>query len=377
LTGEYRAIFWRMPVTFDVAVIGGGIAGVSAALAAQRQGAATCVVRTAPGCTALISGGWTGPLRSELQTALGDAGYPLVPAPEPLAHQRGDLLRCEFAGATHATATVTDNTLVCGIAGLPYFNAHALARIWKSERPPKSHVIELRDTPAAGWTPASLAASLERSPDTLLLQLHRQRVTRVILPAVLGLTRTDMITDRLNADGIVISEALATTPSLPGWRLSSALERALAAHRITSLTGQASVAHVQGDRVQTVRYGNETISARSFVLATGKFVAGGVSAAEMFRESVFDLPIWLEQLGDVFTTPEPLRLTDPVRTRHQPLLSAGVHADAHFRPLNRAQDVVYQNVFVAGTVRAGWHTAQSGLGHCAENGWSAGLLAAA
>ena len=65
----------------------------------------------------------------------------------------------------------------------------------------------------------------------------------------------------------------------------------------------------------------------------------------------------------------------PRRTAYQPLLHAGVHTDAQHRPINRARDVVYENVFVAGTVRADWAAAASSLGTCAEDGWTAGVSA--
>jgi glycerol-3-phosphate dehydrogenase subunit B len=366
-----------MPVTFDVAVIGGGITGVAAALAARQRGAATCLVRAAPGCTAMISGAWSGPLRSELQESLAAAGYPLVRTDEPIAHQRGATLRCDFAGPTHAAATVAGETLVCGIAGLPGFHAQTLARLWQAEHLLVADTITLPDTPATGWTPVSLAAHIERSPGLLLEQLHKHRTARIILPAVLGIEATESITARFAAEGIRVGEALATTPSLPGWRLWHALERVITAHEITCFDGRAVLDTASNRQVKSLRVNDQTILARSFVLATGKFAAGGVVAGDEFQETVFDIPIWQQQLGDVFTVPDPLPLTDPVRTETQPLLRAGVQTDAMLRPVNRAQDVVYQNVFVAGTIRAGWNVADSGLGRCAEDGWTAGLNAAA
>jgi anaerobic glycerol-3-phosphate dehydrogenase len=148
-------------------------------------------------------------------------------------------------------------------------------------------------------------------------------------------------------------------------------------HQVTVLTGRARVAETTGAQVQSVRTAADRISAQAFVLASGKWVGGGISADAEFRESVFDLPVWLEQLGDVFTAADALPLTDPVRTEPQPLLSAGVHTDAEQRPVNRAGDVVYSNVFVAGSVRADWSVMNAGLGHCAEDGWTAGTKASA
>ena len=364
-----------MALTYDVAVIGGGITGVSAALAAQSRGARACLIRGAPGATALSSGAWLGPMRTEIGDALSDSGYPCSPATRPLPHQRGTLFHCDFAGSTHVGTL--DPEMVCGIAGLPGFNAHSLARLWEHEQPLRSGVLELDGAPAGGWAPASLAAFLERSPDILVRAIQQIGATRVILPAILGLERTEHIIARLNTAGIQATEALATAPSIPGWRLHNAIDRLLANRNIPLLNGRVALESADQQTARALRVGDDVVHARSFVLASGKYLAGGITTLDGFAESVFALPVWLEHLGDVFTSPDSLPLTDPVRSEPQPLLFAGVHTDEMLRPINRSFDVVYDNVFAAGTIRAGWSAADSGLGHCANDGWTAGLNATA
>jgi anaerobic glycerol-3-phosphate dehydrogenase len=366
-----------MPLSFDVAVLGGGVTGVSAALAAQLRGARTCLIRGAPGATALASGAWSGPLRPELRDALAAAGLELSRTRGALLHERGQRVIAEFAASTHVDATADTQALVCGFAGLPHFNAPTLARLWNREQPLASRTILLDATPTAGWSTASLAAHLERSVDSLLPHLNHMSLPRVIFPAVLGIARSAEVVARLAAHGVQAAEALAAAPSLPGWRMQAALERVLDAHGIITFGGRAQFERGSGRRVESVRVGDEVIAARAFVLATGKFVAGGLTADEEFREPVFELPIWLEQLGDVFTSPDALSLTDPVRTEHQPLLHAGVHTDDAQQPVGRAGEVIYQNVFAAGTVRASWPVAATPLGACAEDGWRAGVSASA
>lgn len=364
-------------MTFDVLVIGGGVSGFAAALAARQRGARTALVRAAPGVSALASGAWSGPLRAEIRDALNRARYPLLPASAPLVHERGRTVACAFAGASHIGATPDAETTVCGIAGLPHFNASTLAKMWSHNGPLRSMQVELPGTPAAGWTAASLAARIEQNPETLLSPLAGTGVSRVILPAVLGIDQTTEIVDGLRAAGINASEALAASPSIPGWRLLKAMERALIASEVTVFNGRAVAGSNNGSRARELTVNGDVVTANAVVLATGKFTAGGVTATDEFRESVFGLPIWLEHLGDVFTSPDPLLLTDPVRSEMQPLLHAGVHTDASFRPVNRAGDVIFENVFVAGTIRAGWDAALSSLGDSAENGWSAGVNASA
>lgn len=365
-----------MALTFDVAVVGGGIAGVAAALAARARGAQVCIIRAAPGATALSSGAWSGPLRSELQAALAAAHHPLAAVDRALPHERGHSVQADFAAASHARIT-TETTTVVGFAGLPSFNARVLARLWQPRAPLLAHTVELPDTPSGGWSAPSLAASIERNTEPLIQQLRSAGVSAAIFPAVLGIDSVATVISRLETAGIQAAEALAGTPSIPGWRLQQAMDRALSRAGVTALNGRAAFEATSAAHVEHLTVGEEIVRARSFVLATGKYLGGGIAAETEFRETVFGLPVWLEQLGDVFTAPDSLTLTDPVRTSDQPLLSAGVHADEDHRPVDRAHDVVYENVFVAGTIRADWATAGRGLGDCAEDGWSAGARAAA
>ncbi len=365
-----------MSLSFDIVVIGGGVTGVSAALAAHQRGARTCLIRGAPGATALASGAWSGPLRPELRAALAAAGLAMSPTRGALLHERGQRVAAEFAGSTHVGAAAGDGVMVCGFAGLPHFNAPTLARLWNPERVMESRTIRLAATPAAGWSTASLAAHVESNVDALLPHLENTRATTVVLPAVLGITRSEQVLSKLREHGVQAAEALAASPSLPGWRLHTALETALSMRGIVTVAGRAQLEVSRDRRVQSVRVGAELLHARAFVLATGKFLGGGITADDVFRETVFDVPIWVEQLGDVFTAPDALTLTDPVRTADQPLLHAGVHADDHQRPIGRAGTVIYENVYVAGTIRADW-AATASLGACAEDGWQAGLQATA
>jgi glycerol-3-phosphate dehydrogenase subunit B len=143
------------------------------------------------------------------------------------------------------------------------------------------------------------------------------------------------------------------------------------------LNGPSHLTRASSRRVEQIVVGEDAVAAHNFVLATGKYLGGGIQANDELRETVLGLPVWLEQFGDVFTSPDALTLTDPVRTADQPLMRAGVHVNDEQKPVDRARDVVYTNVFVAGTVRADWTAAGHGLGQCAEDGWRAGERATA
>lgn len=364
-----------MATEYDVAVVGSGVAGTAAALAAAQKGARVCVLTGPPAATALFSGAWRGECPTPLRAALDRTGYPLRAAATHLPHPTGVRVAADFATATHAFVRIPD-ALVVGIAGLPGFNAHVLAAQWHARA---ATVLQLDDTPAAGWSPLSLAAHIERNLHAFAdrLKLHSRGVSQVILPAILGLRYDDTLRSALEAAaGCSIAEALGVPPSVPGLRLDRALRSTLAHANITVIEQRALAAqHANGRVASLTLLAGDVVHARTFVLASGKFVGGGITSDGAFREPIFDCPVWVDHLGEIFEEADALNLTDAVRTEEQPLLKAGVHANAGHRPVDRGGDVVYANVLVAGSIRAGWSADTHGAGDAAQDGWNAGLEA--
>ncbi|HUF50349.1 MAG TPA: FAD-binding protein [Longimicrobiales bacterium] len=379
--------------SYDVLVLGGGISGVAAALAATAAGARTALVRRGPGATALAAGGWQGTPPAALRAALAAAGLELVSCAQPLPHPDGALRRCDCAPPAHARAAIgaaAERTIVCGIAGLPGFHATALAALWADAAGLPPHEFEgveivLPDTPPAGWAPLAVAALIERSPRSLarpLADRARERgAARVILPAVIGVLDHDRTREAVQSEtGLIVAEALAAAPSLPGWRLDHALMRALHAAGVAVVAGSVHERAGHGRSLQRVvvagEHGALPLAARAFVLATGKFIGGGIAGEHSFEEVALDCDVALERFGRTFDDPgAALVLTDAVRTETQPVLALGVVIDEHARPLRPDGTVCYDNVVAAGGVLAGAGT-DSGLGTAAASGWNAGEFAA-
>lgn len=372
-------------------VIGGGIAGAAAALSAAATGGRVALVRRGPGATALGTGGWADAPPTGLRTALAAADFDLTDCDRALPHPDGVLVRCEVATPSHAAAAFPPDarTIVCGIAGLPSFHAPSLAALWAAEAG-VSHgavlpvILALEGTPAAGWSPVGLAALLDREPQRLGRAIagaaRSAGAARAIVPAVVG---TDGHTRAWRAvrdtAGIDVGEALGTAPSVPGWRLDRALLRALRARGVHVIEGRASVHDARAGTLDSVVVDREgaVLAARSFVLATGKFLGGGITAEAEFEESTLGCDVAIERFARTIDDPAAaLMFTDPVRTATQPVLSVGVRADAEGRPLGPSDDVYLANVFVAGSVRAGVEAASLGLGAAAHDGWAAGARAA-
>lgn len=341
----------------------------------------------------MTSGAWLGAVPEVLGRALTSAGIAYEPCARALPHPSGELRASNHAPAVHAAACVEDGTLVCGIAGMAGFHAGMLARLWGDacDAVVRSVTVRLDGTPRVGWSPVALAAAIERDPLTiarpLAAALREHRPARVVVPPVLGfddpMRVAAVLRDEAQCD---VAEALAAPPSIPGWRLAAALERALRAAGVEIIVGRAVQQRAGSRSVDRLRVdtsgssdgaGPVTLSAAAYVLATGKFAGGGISAEASFRETALGCPVWVDTPGRRFDTAEPLPLTSPRRLAAQPILAAGVPTDDVGRPIDAHGDVFYDNVWVAGSVRAGTTTAALGLGAAAEDGERAALRALA
>lgn len=377
----------------DVVVLGGGVAGAAAALAARSAGAVTTLVRRGPGATALAAGAWTGQPPPELRTLLGAAGLDLLRVDGLLPHPDGRLMGAELAPASHAAAALAggaEGGLVCGVMGLAGFRAAAVARLWTAAARLPEHAlghvtITLAETPAGGWSPVSLAALLEREPQRLAAPLARavrdHGSARVFMPPVLGLEGHARVWDEVRRTvGVRVGESLGTQPSIPGWRLDRSLLRALSTAGVELVTGTASRIGAVGRRLEWVGVGTAAGEVRvqggGFVLATGKFIGGGITAAPVLHETATGLRVLAEVAGTSFgDAADSVALTAAAREGPHALLEAGVPTTG-MRPLDADGRVAWENMWAAGSVRAGVSASRGGLGDHAAEGWAAGLRAA-
>lgn len=222
-------------------------------------------------------------------------------------------------------------------------------------------------------------------------------VERLLLPPVLSEGDPRPLLQWLSKGlDLPCAEWVAGRESLPGSRLQRILEERMEAEGIRLLHGEVisrdgSVEglHVReatpsvpdprlfdsasGGRVDPVAESPSwPLAAKAAVLATGKFIGGGVGRAERLREAVFDLPIFVE--GKVDRGRWPGDISAPAYRDEQPIFRAGIRIDERLRPMDAGGRLRSNRLFAAGAVLSGNDAARdgAGLGLAWFTGWLAG-----
>jgi glycerol-3-phosphate dehydrogenase subunit B len=428
------------PLVADVLVIGGGMAGAMAALAARERSARVLLVRRAPGATALSSGAigaapdaWAapgepfasrlgtlaaarriaanrpehpyaalGPALDTLEEALAFAAAQLVdvlapPGARPLflATPYGAVVTAALAQRTMVAAdlaAVRGPLAVVGFRGHRGFDARfvagALAR-WELVGGPRPLLLELdafmREDLALA-RPHELARALEapgaaEEVGRLLKAALPAGAGAALFPPVLGLSPGACVMGRIvEAAGLPVAETLSDVPSVPGLRLQAALDARLLAAGVETVSGEVLVDRDArpGDAVLA---GAREVRARSWVLATGRFIGGGIVRRGQLLEPLLGIPVQATEGGisGVHLASRPAgSLTDRERRAPQPLLAAGVRVDRQLRPLAATGAPVHPRLFAAGAVVGGHEVAAdgTGLGVAILTGYLAGAAAA-
>ena len=174
----------------------------------------------------------------------------------------------------------------------------------------------------------------------------------IIAPPMLGLERHAMVRRVLGeAAGAPVIETLAHTPSVPGVRLQRALDRAILAAGIDVL-GEIALTRAHGNRVTCVVTSDQVeVKAGAFVLATGRFIAGGVSFSDRCRVALFDLPVVSEAGVVEVDSPDAVVRETPVESH--PLMTAGVQVNDFLQP-QREGRAAFENLFAAGMTIGGF-----------------------
>lgn len=427
--GELRA---------DVLVIGGGMAGALAALAARALQARVILVRRSHAATAVSSGvvsvapdPWAAPgdplaarlapgaaarrlaasrpehpyatvgqAEGALEEALEFAArelesvlVPLGPRTVHLATPYGSVVPCALA---QRSMLAGDLTALEGVLAVVGFRGHLLfdPRLVAGGLSAHPALGAVRPVPleidlfmreeAALARPHELARMLEapgaaEASGAALRRVLPPGARVALLPPVLGLSPAARVAERISAAaGLPVAETVSDVPSVPGLRLQLALDARLAAAGVQVVAGELSGAREPGEPALVA--GRE-VTAPSWVLATGRFVGGGIVRRGALEEALLGIPVQASEDGaaGVHLASRPAAaLTARQRRARQPLLAAGIRVDRALRPLGATGLPVHPRLFAAGAVLGGHEVAAdgTGLGVAILSGVLAGRMAA-
>ena len=369
-----------------VLIIGGGIAGFSAALAARRAGAEVTVVARAPGATALYAGGME--IVDDLDAVLRDE------TDHPFTRLGMDAVGL----ATELDTAVSSLQLALRKAGLEieggwrarglYSDIHGLARP-ANLVPSTVAPGELRSLAGKRVAVVGVAGVGEYDAASVALMLKERHGVDAIAEEVaipdlpVAASLTDLYGRRAPAArtrGAAAAyppgftqlpeggfELLAAAPSPHGWRLQQAIGMGTVPAEVVGF-------ETSGGRVVAARTPDRVFRADAFVLCTGRHIGGGLRAGRTTTEPLLGLGVFHRgrPVASLGTRLAHLEYLDPAEE-----MRAGLLTDRRLSPVLEDGSAPFANLFAAGAVLGGYdYAGPCGFGVPVLTGWLAGRNAA-
>jgi len=257
------------------------------------------------------------------------------------------------ATMTAATPAQNGKPLIVGFNGFKDFYPHFVA----DQLTCRGVTLQLPNSFKQELTAMILARSMEDQPFREYIgrevKKHLHGETRVGFPAVLGIRDPIRVKEALEEIlGAKVFEIPMLPPSIPGKRIFDRFKEWLIRKGVTLLLGYP-VSNVTSTerKCRGIEVPHPPLvtsySADRFILATGRFMGGGLKAdTEKIVEPIFNLPIHQPpSRKDWFKSSFFSDLPHPV---HQ----AGVLTNTTFQPVDETGDLIFENVWVAGSVLA-------------------------
>jgi glycerol-3-phosphate dehydrogenase subunit B len=370
-----------------VLVVGGGIAGYCAALAARRDGAEVTVVARAPGATALYAGGMEviDDLQAILEqqprhpmTRLGLDSFRLSTELDTAIQTLRLALEKEglkFEGTWRTRGLYSDvhglaraaNLVPASVAGgeLRALNGKRLAVIGIKEVGDYDAAITaqaLKELHGVDAFPEEV--SIPELPQAAsITDLYGRRAPQATGARSGAIAYPPGFTN-LPREGF---ELLASPPSPHGWRLQQAIAHSTVRAEVTSLEAARG-------RVTSARAGDRTFRADAFIFATGRHIGGGLRGGRVTSEPLLGLGVFNDgtPITRMGTRWQHMQYLDPAEE-----LRSGLATDNRLHPMDEDGRVTYDNLYAAGAVLGGYeYSGPCGFGVPILTGWLAGRWAA-
>lgn len=416
-------------MTYDVVIIGAGLAGFSAALAAIKHNKKALVVAKGLGNFYSASGfidflGYY-PANSkkpasrpkdslkELMDKNPNHPYSVV-GEDSIKDAFGAFLQATREMGLPYTGSMDENVLMPSAAGAlvptslypetadkkiteakevivvgikemadfyPVYAAHNLKKQLKCSIKPVWVTLDLNIDRELNSYDIALAMEKSEIRNRLINQLENvvSKSSLVVIPAVLGVNIwQEVIEDIEQRLKCRVLEFPTLPPSVMGYRLAENLKNYLELKGVDFIIGHP-VTHVKYVQNACQEIGITTGSGRvkhikgdSFILATGGILSEGLLVyPNVIKETVFGLQVALTPQ----TTHEDFFSMEQTAISH-----AGVMTNSKLQPVNPETGmVIYENIFVAGATLAGYDPfiEKSGNGVALASGYKAGLMAVA
>ena len=348
---------------FDVVIVGGGLAGMTAGISLQKEGLSTAIISGGQNALHFFSGTFESLSAPEprLATLFQEAGihvhYKEGVRLMPLGTFRPSALSLEDI-SLFETPKIGRRALVVNFLGYHDFFSSFLAEgLEKEGLECRIRFISLPELEQLQLSPSEMrSVQIARKMDRVWEKVVQEvRVLlkdedTVILPQVFGLLDPS-VPGRIR-QGIPAQVVFAGTmpPSVPGIRTQMLLKRRYEVLGGTFLGGDEAVsAHIHGGRVHSVVTRNldsHYIEAQWFILATGGYFSKGLRSNPFeISEPVFGL--------DVEASEDRNQWYNPSFQADQPYMGYGVKADSSLHGIREGAPL--ENLFVAGSVLGSTH----------------------
>ncbi len=211
----------------------------------------------------------------------------------------------------------------------------------------------------------ALVVSRNRQLLADVLKPHVKDAKALAMPAMLGLYNTQRVIAELTESlGVPIFEIPTMPPGISGMRLKAVFEKGLRNKgiryesqkkvlRIDPIPNKGFEIHIGKNHIEA------TVRSRGLILATGRFLGGGLSAdRKQIRETLLDLPVYQPNKRAKWHQED---LFDP---KGHAINLAGLETDSDFRPLDKDGNPAFETLYAAGSILAhqDWKRMKCGVG---------------